>query len=565
MCNPETTSAIVEAEGRWSMTFLPIVTRELRVASRKRATYWVRTGAGLLVVGLGTWLFLVMQDQNSPRDLALGLFYVLAGSAVLYALLSGLRTTADCLSEEKREDTLGLLFLTDLKGYDVVLGKLMASSVNALYAVLAVLPMLAVPILMGGVTAGEYARMALLALNALFFSLAAGMWVSALSRSAYHALLGTAVVIVGFTALLPALGLLLEVLGRTRIVPPALLVPSAGFAYWAALDPVYRTTHEPFLISMGVIHFFGWLFLALASVMVPRSWQQRPGSVQRQRWSERLRAWSYGAAFERNAFRRRLLNKNAFFWLASRARIKPALVWGFLGLVACGWVCGLARSGRDWLESGIYLTTGLFLNVAIRCWFAAEVTRQIADDRKSGTLELLLSTPLRVEEILHGQKLALARQFLGPVLVILGVECLFMAGTLSDAGEERKNVLSTYMLGMLMFILDLSAIYWVGMWQGVSAKNHSRALSTTLARILILPWVVIALVLLGITLISVGGVNPPDPGFGFFVALWFVTGALIDIGFAAVARHQLLTRFRWAAQERYGARPGFWKWLLGRQ
>jgi len=546
------------------MTFLPIVTRELRVASRKRATYWVRTGAGLLVVGLGMWLFLVMQDQNSPRDLALGLFYVLAGSAVLYALLSGLRTTADCLSEEKREETLGLLFLTDLKGYDVVLGKLVASSVNALYAVLAVLPMLAIPILMGGVTAGEYARMALLALNALFFSLAAGMWVSALSRSAYHALLGTGVVIVGFTALLPALGLLLEVLGRTRIVPPALLAPSAGFAYWAALDQVYRTTHEPFLISMGVIHFFGWLFLALASVIVPRSWQQRPGSAQRQRWSERLRAWSYGAALERIAFQRRLLNKNAFFWLASRTRIKPALVWGFLGLVACGWVCGLARSGRDWLESGIYLATGLFLNVTIRCWFAAEATRQIADDRKSGTLELLLSTPLRVEEILQGQKLALARQFLGPVLVILGVECLFMAGTLSDAGEERKNVLSTYMLGMLMFILDLSAIYWVGMWQGVSAKNHSRALSTTLARILILPWVVIALVLLGITLISVGGVNPPDPGFGFFVALWFVTGALIDIGFATVARHQLLTRFRWAAQERYGARPGLWKWLLGR-
>ena len=28
--------------------------------------------------------------------------------------------TADCLSEEKREGTLGLLFLTDLRGYDIV-------------------------------------------------------------------------------------------------------------------------------------------------------------------------------------------------------------------------------------------------------------------------------------------------------------------------------------------------------------------------------------------------------------------------------------------------------------
>jgi hypothetical protein len=545
------------------MTFLPIVTRELRVASRKRSTYWVRSGAGLVVVGLGTWLFLVMQEQNSPRDLALWLFYVLAGSALLYALVSGLRTTADCLSEEKREDTLGLLFLTDLRGYDVVLGKLMANSVNALYAVLAILPMLAIPLLMGGVTAGEYVRMALLALNALFFSLAAGMWVSALSRSGYHAMLGTSLVILGFTALVPALGFLLQLLGRTRNLAELFLVPSAVYAYWGALDQVYRTTPEHFLKSMGIIHFFGWFFLILASIIVPRSWQERPRSAQRQRWGERFRAWSYGDFSERKAFRTRLLNKNAFFWLASRARIKPGLVWGFLGLVACAWVCGLARAGRDWLESGIYMSTGIALNVALRCWLAAEVTRQIADDRKSSTLELLLSTPLSVEEILQGQLLALTRQFLGPVLVILGVECLFMAGSVSDAGDTSRGVIWIYTAGMMMFVLDLAAIYWVGMWQGISAKNHSRALSTTLARILILPWVVIALVLLGLALLSMGGINPPDPSTEVIVGLWFVTGALIDIGFGAVARHQLLTRFRLAAQERYGARAGFWKWLLG--
>ena len=80
------------------MTILPIVARELRVASRKRGTYWVRTGAGLMVVGLGVWLYIIMQSEP-PRDLSMGLFYVLSGSAVIYSLLSGLRTTADSLSE----------------------------------------------------------------------------------------------------------------------------------------------------------------------------------------------------------------------------------------------------------------------------------------------------------------------------------------------------------------------------------------------------------------------------------------------------------------------------------
>ena len=35
--------------------------------------------------------------------------------------LCAMRNTADSLSAEKREGTLGLLFLTDLRGYDVVL------------------------------------------------------------------------------------------------------------------------------------------------------------------------------------------------------------------------------------------------------------------------------------------------------------------------------------------------------------------------------------------------------------------------------------------------------------
>ncbi len=547
------------------MTLLPILSRELRVASRRRATYWVRSGAGLVVIGVGTWWFIVTNDQN-PKDIALGLFYILTGSAVLYALFSGLRTTADCLSEEKREGTLGLLFLTDLKGYDVVLGKLMASSVNALYSVVAILPMLAIPLLMGGITPGEFARMALLSLNALFFSLAAGIWVSSFSRSGYHAMLGTFLVILCFTALLPAGGAILSMTGKVRQVPTAFLLPSAAFTYYGALDQVYRTTRMPFGISMGIIHSLGWIFLALASFTVPRTWQEGRSGMRGQRWTQRFTVWRYGPPAERAELRRRLLSRNPFFWLSSRVRLRPAVVWAFLGVVACIWVWGLAKARREWLQPHIYLSTGLLLNFFIRCYFAAEATRQIAEDRKSGTLELLLSTPLQVREILHGQILGLLRQFLAPVLVVLGVECLFMAASVADSGgESAAYTFWTYTAGMVMFVLDLVAIYWIGIWQGLSARSQSRAISTTLARVLILPWLVIALVLLVLALISMSGVNQPDPGGWFFLALWFFTGLFIDLGFAAAARHQLLTQFRAAAQERFGARPGFWKSLFARR
>src|SRR5438034_7974520 len=152
------------------MRFLPIVGRELRVAARRRGTYWLRSGVALGVVIAATFIFL-MSLRDPPREVGPIIFYVLTGASLLYCLLAGLRSTADCLSEEKREGTLGLLFLTDLKGYDIVLGKLACTSLKSFYGMLAVFPVLAISLLLGGVAPGEFWRVMLVAVNNLFFSL----------------------------------------------------------------------------------------------------------------------------------------------------------------------------------------------------------------------------------------------------------------------------------------------------------------------------------------------------------------------------------------------------------
>jgi ABC-type transport system involved in multi-copper enzyme maturation permease subunit len=413
------------------MTFLPIVTRELRVASRRRATYWMRTIAAMAVVLAGSWLFLMMQDQPQAM-IAMTLFCILTGSAVLYALFSGVRATADCLSEEKRDGTLGLLFLTDLRGYDVVFGKLVANSLNAFYAVVAAMPMLAIPLLLGGVTPTEFGRMALVALNTLFFSLTLGMAVSATSRSAQKARGATMLLLITCSGLLPLVGTLIASFGVTHEVKPAFLLASPGCAYYLALDSPNKLWPERFWYSMAIIHALGWLSLAWASFVAPRSWQDKPPGAKALRLRERFRFWGYGSSIERAEFRRRLLNRNAFLWLAARMRLKPATVWAVLFLVACLWVWGLAKFRREWLQLPVYFSTGLLLNFVLRCWFAGEAARQLADDRKAGTLELLLSTPLSVREILRGQLLALKRQFIGPVVLMLIVECVFTVAAASE-------------------------------------------------------------------------------------------------------------------------------------
>ena len=177
------------------MTFLPIVERELRVAARRHSTFWVRLVLALAAIGIGFFLYLAHAQMPAPT-LGKEIFGGLGALALAYCLASGRRSTADCLSEEKREGTLGLLFLTDLKGYDVVLGKLAATSVSAFYGLLAVLPVMAIPLLMGGVTNGEFWRTVVVLVNTFLFSLTIGVFASVLSRDARQAM--------GLNLLLPA-------------------------------------------------------------------------------------------------------------------------------------------------------------------------------------------------------------------------------------------------------------------------------------------------------------------------------------------------------------------------
>src|SRR5436305_11102983 len=129
------------------MMFLPIVERELRVRARQKITHRFRVGSALAAMLLVMFMLVGGSLSSTPQFVGQRIFHILAWLAFGYCLVEGVRTTADCLSEEKRAGTLGLLFLTDLTGYDVVLGKLMASSLNSFYALLAIFPPLALPIL----------------------------------------------------------------------------------------------------------------------------------------------------------------------------------------------------------------------------------------------------------------------------------------------------------------------------------------------------------------------------------------------------------------------------------
>src|SRR5881409_992997 len=171
------------------MTFLPVVDRELRVAARRRGTYWTRLLFAVVCAGIvGLVLMFAWAMRGGTSGVGAGLFYFLTLIVLGFSAFAGVFLTADCLSQEKREGTLGLLFLTDLKGHDVVLGKLAATSLRGFYGLLAVFPVLAIPLLLGGVSNGELWRMVLVLADTFLLSLAIGIFGSAVSRELRRAL-----------------------------------------------------------------------------------------------------------------------------------------------------------------------------------------------------------------------------------------------------------------------------------------------------------------------------------------------------------------------------------------
>ena len=82
--------------------------------------------------------------------------------------------TADCISRERREGTLGLLFLTPLTVLDVIAGKAAIHVLRALTLFLAALPVLVLPLVLGGVEWRWVLMAAVVQANAVLIPAAAG-------------------------------------------------------------------------------------------------------------------------------------------------------------------------------------------------------------------------------------------------------------------------------------------------------------------------------------------------------------------------------------------------------
>ena len=119
----------------------------------------------------------------------------------------------------------------------------------------------------------------------------------------------------------------------------------------------------------------------------------------------------------------------------------------------------------------------------------------ILEARRTGALELLLTTPLPTRTFLRGHFRALRGYFFWPIVAIAGLHVFYVYGTWSvSSGRLPAHVpyLAGYMLNagcsFFSFLTDVVALCYVGTWLSLSLRRPALAILTTLLLVILLPY-----------------------------------------------------------------------------
>jgi hypothetical protein len=366
------------------------------------------------------------------------------------------------------------------------------------------------------------------------------MFVSSLSRDPQKALVASLLLLALLIGGGPA-GDALCAAVQNRPFHPLLSLSSPGFLFIAA-DAWGQTPFWPaLLVNQGL----AWLMLGLTCLWLPRTWQEREArTVLAQgscgQW------WRLGSARRQALLRHKLVGGNPVLWLACRERWQAALLWAMALLAAGGAGALFAGDGQPgpWMMVG-YL--GGLLTLALYLGLASHASRFFVEARRSGLLELVLSTPLTARQVVQGQWRAVLRMFAPPLLLYLAVQLVAtvmaqqmtwraiaaatttlppvtttvtpsnaatltftstvtstrttfawktspLRGTVPAAGFDPTQfftTLATSLIVTLATAVRLVALTWFGMWMGMNSKTNHLATLKTIAFVQVLPWFVI--------------------------------------------------------------------------
>lgn len=469
------------------MTLLPIVERELRAGARGRAVYWTRFA--VVLVGMLVCLPRLISPVMFGSSAAVGrdLLNAVVSAAFLVSCAACL-LTADLISSERRQGTLGLLLLTRVRLLDVLVGKLVSAGLVSLCALAALLPILIMPVLAGGATGGEVFRKGLALLGTLFLALAAGLWASARGRewgqTGRKALIVVAVAVLAPFVTGTFLGRRSAVGGEMNLLSPLGTLSAAG-------DVAYKAAGVAYWVSLLLVQGVAWSLLFGAVFRLRRGWQEERAETT----ACALPTPGEGEAEAAPTARRPLDDQmHPLAWLLQRQHGVRAIIW-LAALAGLSHLWAIPIVGRFAGSTSVYWSMAspimLAMGIVEGALFAWAASRFFVEARRTGELELLLTTPMGATQMVSTQWKVLKRALrwplvlmVVPVLVQAGYAVLKMPVPFGRPQSYQLEYVAVALFQGVNTIFGVWALCWLGMWFGFRARGPGRAVvwAVTLAK-----------------------------------------------------------------------------------
>jgi len=424
----------------------PLITRELQVQSRKRATYNGRVTWGLLILFLLAFFALNFPVQSANGRYLLALIHA---PITLILFLQTPLGAADAISREKREGTLGLLLLTGLTPREVVLGKLVANFIQLFYFVLTMLPFIIIPVLLGGVGPQDFLLSVVIWISIVAAGLSAGLVASAIFTGFGAAICCAMVLAAALIVLISSFVVNtlftfpnrfpedLPLSMRIFVVGPALMI----FPMQArdVVGTFFASPRWFFYACEAGLLILSALILRRSIKFCARKVAQHAESAVETKRQAAFRRKFLTPVLWRKAFRRSLgskLQRNPLIWLEYRTAWARASRW-IIVLLVVGIETILFSSLENREE---FIGAHFMMLFALIAFIAFKSSSSFHREKESGAFELLLVAPLTEKQLLSGRLLAVLSYYRLPLLILASVG--LFGFTWADSAFADRNRLS---------------------------------------------------------------------------------------------------------------------------
>ena len=518
----------------------PIFARELVTVPRRRGHHAARAAdAGLLgILGITTWQATVgfSRDATLGETAAFGLllFQIATFVQLLLTLFFAALSAASAVSQEKDRRTFVLLLLTDMRDYEIVLGKLLGALLPIAIQLLVTAPVLAMLLLLGGIDPEQVVQAVLVLGASAAASGSLGGLVALWREKTYQAIALSVLFLVLYICLTQALGAAgttIQAWFDPFIAMESVLEPPAGG--WAWIAPGYGFV----LIMLGwcaILNGIGiWKLRKWNPSGEPIMQRERPDAVAKDE-SEELEKRAKAHAAPGAA---RQIWANPVLWREIRTLAygrRPLLVkfaFGIvLALILYFAVSELNRAGgRPAFAAAYGLVPVAVLSLLL---ISAQAVTSVTSERDGGCLDILLVTDISPREFVFGKLLAVVyntKEYLLPPLLLAIFYAIRGVLTRTPPGLDAASTFAANfgpmlaVLGALIVLLAFAIM--LGLHVSLRIGNSRLAIVNTLGTVFFLS----VGTLISIYLIVINGGSFANQWLSFIAFLVLGIGGLLYV------------------------------------